>query len=188
VARSGLRLRLGHLSEPLYDRLGTHSNSPIVGQLAPLDNALTIKNKNGGARNVAAFHWVPALMSQAVGVDRHEVGIGEDQEIELLLLCQFMVFLDRIGANGNYLAAVVAYLFQAGLQALQFREAKRSPMATVENQDHLTAEKVGELYLFAVLIEQCKLRCSRLQIGNRRPGGKLIRQKKDVKAKQACDG
>ena len=120
-----------------------NSDSPVVGQVAPTDDALAVEEEYGWAGNVAAFHGVAELVPEVVGIGCHEISIGEDGEVEFELLNDATVFFHGIDADSKYPTAVIAYFLDAGLQTLQFGETERSPMATIEDQDYFAAEKVG---------------------------------------------
>src|SRR5215216_2785525 len=124
----------------------------------PLDTALFVDQK-GGAQHPNAGLAIPGLLPPgAVGVHDLVVGVGQQWELEAVLVAEALVALGVVAGDADDRHAGGLEVGQVVVELARFAGAARGIVGGIEVEDDPLALEVGQRHGGAVLVGQGELR------------------------------
>ncbi len=92
----------GDFFELFQKSLGPHPDPPIVGQVPPPNDAVSVEQESGGTRDID-LPLSPFGMSDAKRVDGPQAGVGQQRVSDSKLVGKVQAVADGVGADSQHL-------------------------------------------------------------------------------------
>ena len=164
------------------------ADSQVVRQVHPADDACGVDEELGRASDVAAI-LARFGVQDSVAANHFSIRIGKKRICVSAGLAEVVRFLGRIDADCRDFDTMLMKFVEVLLETPQLGVAKRSPIASIENQDYalVAFEQIGQSDLLSVDVRESKLRGGLANV--RRAGGRrqLLGENKNSKNKESRD-